>query len=164
MAAFNSGAWFCAKVAACRGKCLVWSSFFKKQSICFVILNCLHECACTTVEDIFWNVLCCPSVGVDLLSNLGWSPCYKLRNLAKAGAKSCYERWLHTCAGNYSVSLWHERMARKLVNASCICNISQTASLCSKGLLPVAASAMPGYSTRVCAVDMVSTKLSFSGV
>ena len=35
MAAFNSGAWFCAKVAACRGKCLVWSSFFKKQSICF---------------------------------------------------------------------------------------------------------------------------------
>ena len=35
---------------------------FEKQSIlALVILNCLYECACTTVEDIFWNVLCCAS-------------------------------------------------------------------------------------------------------
>lgn len=48
------------------------AAFSKNNQSALVSLNCLHEYACTTVEDIFWNVLCCASsVGVDLLSNLG---------------------------------------------------------------------------------------------
>ena len=44
--------------------------FQKNNQAALVSLNCLHECTCTTVGDISWNVFCCASsVGVDLLSN-----------------------------------------------------------------------------------------------
>lgn len=133
MAAFNFGAWFCAKVAACRGKCLVWSSFFKKQSICFGELKlsswiCLHHGWRHFLECF---VLCFFGWG-------GFVVELRMKSLLQAAqpGKSRRQKLLWEVAPNMRwqllVSLWHERMARKLVNASCICNISQTASLCSK--------------------------------